>query len=139
MQAVWCKIQELGMQIAYIRKTSTYDICHRLMALLFPPAAYIPSLFGTIKAIDQPEPLSQLLTYFKRQSMTNSIFPITSWPIFSSKFGLITMSKDGWSDAKSQQYLNLYKLIHVLYKEATYIQVQLITNGVVSRIWSPKI
>jgi len=38
---------------------------HRVMAIPFLPAAYIPSLFATIEATDLPEPLSQLLTYFK--------------------------------------------------------------------------
>jgi len=66
-RAVWCKMQELGMQIVYNRKTRTYDFCRRLLALPFLPAPYIPTLFATIEATYPPEPLSQLLAYLKRQ------------------------------------------------------------------------
>jgi len=75
-QAVWRKIQELG-----IRKRT------------FLPAAYILSLFEINEATDPPEPLSQLLTYYKRQWMTNS--QSFHSPFLSSKFGPTSMSKDG--------------------------------------------
>jgi len=50
----------------------------RLMVIPFLSAAYISSIFGIIEATDLPKPPSQLLTYFKRQWMTNSIFSISS-------------------------------------------------------------
>ena len=73
---------------AYNRKTRTYDFCCGLMAILFLPAAYIPSRFATIEATNPPEQLSQLLRYFKQQWMPNSIFPISSWSIFSNGVAL---------------------------------------------------
>ena len=83
------------------------------MALPFLPVAYIPSLFGT----DPPEPLIQLLTYFKRQGMTNSIFPITSLSIFEQRIRT-NNDVEGWHkrlNMQSQQSLNLHNLIQVLH------------------------
>ena len=98
------------------------------MALPFLPAAFIPSLFGTIEATDPPEPLCQ---QFKWQQIIKGIFPITSWSTFEWwTTNYINYNVEEWhkklnSGAKSQHFLNLYKLIHVLY---IYIYIYIYTQ-----------
>ncbi len=47
-QAVWRKIQALGLQESYYRKNATYDFCKKLVALPFLPKEYIPLSSQTI-------------------------------------------------------------------------------------------
>ena len=42
-RAIWRKIQQLGLQLAYNKRQPTFNFCRRLMALAFLPAEFIPA------------------------------------------------------------------------------------------------
>ncbi len=48
-QAIWRKIQGLGLATSYQRQEGTYVFCRKLMALAFLPAEHIAPVFDAIK------------------------------------------------------------------------------------------
>ena len=122
-QAIWHKIQELGLQQAYNRKLGTYMFCRRLMALAFLPSDFIIPQFEAIRdATPSNSPLQPLLEYFYSQWIQNPIFVVLSWCIYMQPTQT-NNDCEGWhsrlsSKAGRQQNLNMHKLIHLLNNEA---------------------
>ena len=63
-QAVWRKMQELGLQAAYYKKAAAY-FCRRLMVLQFRPADYLATQFEAMEASGKPPTISRLLAYYR--------------------------------------------------------------------------
>ena len=143
-QAVWRKIQQLGLQVAYNKKSSTYNFCRYLMALPFLPSEYIPAQFQLLRSTETSTTISQLLDCYHDQWMHNETFPISSWSVYGRP---IRTNNDieGWHKrfnnmANHQHKLNLYQLISILHTEANNIKLQtmMISNGTVLRHYRSK-
>ena len=53
-QAIWRKIQQLGLQLWYNKRQSTFNFCRQLMALAFLPAEFIPAQSAVIERTNPP-------------------------------------------------------------------------------------
>ena len=82
-QAVWRKMQELGLQAAYHKKAATYNFCRRLMALQFLPAEYITTQFEAMEASGAPPTINRLLAYYRSQWIDSRVFPVAAWSVFN--------------------------------------------------------
>ena len=137
-QAIYRKIQELGMQAAYHEKRDVFIFCRRLMALPFLPAAYIPRVFSDIFSPNIAGPLRDLMTYMEAQWIASTTFPIHSWSVFQRPFRT-NNDCEGWHNKLNQNVnaggLNLYLLIKRLHEEATCVVItcQLLEQGQIMR------
>lgn len=142
-QAVWRHIQQLGLQAAYHRRSSTFEFCRRLMALPFLPAEYIPTQFEAIrKTVVEGERLLQLLDYMRQQWMTNSTFPVASWSVFKRPIRT-NNDVEGYHNRINQAgrpNMNFYLLVDQLHKEAVDLplEIQFLARGSVLRFQGKK-
>ena len=62
-QAVWRKVQELGLQTAYMKDQAINRYIRRIMALPFLPYEVIPTVYQSLRDEVSTEPLEQLAEY----------------------------------------------------------------------------
>ena len=143
-QAVWRKIQELGLQSPYTNDVDIHKYLRKLLSLPYVPAQNIDELLIRFyrKANGSPQ-LLQLLDYVKTTWITSSIWPLTSWCAFQPS---IRTNNDvvGWHCRLNLKVrkgqLNFYLLVKLLHDEAKLvsIQVRLLSDGKVLRYQKQK-
>ncbi|XP_067029488.1 uncharacterized protein [Acropora muricata] len=74
-QAIWRKVQDLGLTHAYTADEGTFSYIRRLMALPFIPFQEIPAVFQTLAVEAATEPLQELVGYISTNWITSTIFP----------------------------------------------------------------
>ena len=82
-QAVWRKVQSLGLATAYMQQSSIQNFVRMILALPFLPTDHIRPAFNellTRSTLDSP--LSQLLSYVKKYWIDSTVFPVESWSVF---------------------------------------------------------
>lgn len=131
-QAIWRKVQELGLAVSYQKDAKTQKFIRRLFCLPFLPAEHIKPVFDTILALDcpatpMPTPLRQLLDYMNNTWILSTIWPPTSWSVFNRS---IRTNNDceGWHrrlNTKTLRHnLPFYQLLDLLHKEASLVDIQ---------------
>lgn len=138
-QAVFRKIQALGLQKAYMEKRGTHKFCKMIMALPFLPADWIPAIFNQMQQTDSlSQPLQDLLNYIENQWINNSVFPVASWSVYQRQFRT-NNDTEGWHNRLNIKArtsgLNMYKLIQLLHQEAKDVQVvgRFVSEGAIKR------
>ena len=82
-QAVWRKVQELGLAVSYMEKGNTHKFIRRLLSLPFLPFEIIPSVFKSIQDLPNlPLQLENLLSYIYSTWISSSIYPPVTWSVF---------------------------------------------------------
>ena len=81
-QAVWCKVQEIGLQAAYINDDATMKFVRRLLALPFLPYEHITSMFSKLEERASTEPLRNLCTYIRNTWITSTTWPTKTWSVY---------------------------------------------------------
>lgn len=143
-QAVWRKIQELGLQSPYTNDVDMHKYLRKLLSLPYVPAENIEELFFRFyrKANGSPQ-LLQLLDYVRTTWITSSIWPPTSWCAFQRSIRT-NNDVEGWHcrlNLKARKgQLNFYLLVKLLHDEAKLvsIQVRLLSDGKVLRYQKQK-
>ena len=69
-QAIWRKIQFLGLQQQYINNSSTHNFCRKLMALPFLPPEHIETAFRNIQEVASNSVGEELTTYIENTWIT---------------------------------------------------------------------
>lgn len=137
-QAVWRKLQEVGLQNAFYKKETTYKFCKTLMALAYLPAAHIRAQFEDLVQLCPAEgKIRELVDYIERQWMDNAVFPVESWSVFMRPVRT-NNDVEGWHTRLNQTgkaNLNIYQLISLLHDEANAIpmQIRFLSGGAVLR------
>nr|XP_058962092.1 uncharacterized protein LOC131789042 [Pocillopora verrucosa] len=72
-QAVWRKVQELGLQRAYMDDDSVYKYIRKLMALPFLPYPEIQPMFDLLEEQAQTDELGRLVQYIRRQWIESEV------------------------------------------------------------------
>ena len=93
-QAVWRKIQLLGLQQQYMSDISTHDFCRKLMALPFLPAEHIEHAFRNLVEHVSSGTELELATYIDTTWISGNWHP-NDWCIFNQAVRTKTMLKDG--------------------------------------------
>lgn len=62
-QALWRKVQELGLQPNYMNDRGTYSFIRKVMALPFLPATEIPAMYAQLQANASTPRLQQFMEY----------------------------------------------------------------------------
>lgn len=82
-QAVYRKVQELGLQGDYGHDKKTKKYVKRLMALPFLPAEHIEDAFSELERKLQTTRLSSLTTYMRRTWIEHELWDPNTWSVFN--------------------------------------------------------
>ncbi len=86
-QAIYRKIQDLGLQAAYQKRQGTHKFCRTIMALPFLPQEWIPRIFEQIRSADGvTAQLEELMAYMDTQWIRNPTFPVSSWSVYQRQY-----------------------------------------------------
>jgi len=143
-QAIWRKVQELGLQVMYQNDDTYYSYIRRLMALPYLPANKIVKNFECLERTATTQALVDLTAYIRHTWIESSTWPPADWCVFK-KHIRTNNDIEGWHHALNRQagdqvHLPLYLLIKVLYKESMKVndQIRLVRAGQLSKIQQPK-
>ena len=81
-QAVWRKIQLMGLQPLYLSNHSTHDFCRKLMALTFLPCEHIEPAFRILGGHVSNDIEHQLITYIDDTSIAGQ-WKLEDWCVFN--------------------------------------------------------
>ena len=82
IQAVWRKIQFLGLSVPYQENAFTKTTCRQLMALPFLPEAELVNAFNFLEQVAEDnvgDDLRDLFTYYRQQWLENPAIPLAVW------------------------------------------------------------
>ncbi|XP_068677112.1 uncharacterized protein [Montipora foliosa] len=118
-QAIWRKVQELGLQVAYTEDQGTYGWIRKLLALPFLPYTEITTQFERLR-LGAEGPRKELAEYIASQWIYNAIFPVKNWSAYMQP---VRTNNDieGWHNALNRRAsgrcsLPFYVLIQLLNK-----------------------
>ena len=113
-QAVWRRMQELGLSVAFRERDSIHRYCRRLMSLPFLPADAIPEAFTSIKDKARAPQLQELVSYVETNWITSAVGPPTTWSVYRRSVRT-NNDVEGWRSRLNRKAkadnLALYKLI----------------------------
>ena len=91
-QAVWRKVQDLGLQTSYMEREETYNFCKKLMALPYLPSASIQGLFAHLQGTATTDGLVQLCQYISSTWVCgDALWTPGQWSVFNQVTLLIYM------------------------------------------------
>ena len=128
-QAVFRKVQELGMQQAYNNDPALHRYCKQLLALPYLPHQKIDSTLQELEAEATTEGQHNLCAYIRHTWLENTLWPPTRWAVFY-RFVRTNNDVEGWhrrlNSKATRGQLNLYLLLQLLSREAALVDVNLI-------------
>lgn len=138
-QALWRKVQELGLQTLYCRRDNVYKIVKKVLALPFLPHEDIEEAFCELSGkVGVIGPVREFMDYVRETWLTHRIWKVENWSVFGRSIRT-NNDVEGWHHKlnKSAKKGNLpfYLLINLLYLEAKEIpnQVKLVKEGKLKR------
>ncbi|XP_048750365.2 uncharacterized protein LOC125662230 [Ostrea edulis] len=139
-QALYRKVQELGLQRAYNEKGDVHRFVRQVMALPFLPPEHIEPVFHQLDQRVRTDTMDEFMGYVWRQWFNNSIFHVKNWSVFMASVRT-NNDLEGWhnrinSRMNSRGRVPFYLLLQELCKEATAIpmQARLLTEGKMERL-----
>ena len=130
-QAVWEKIQELGLAPAYFNDEGCQIYLRKLMSLPFLPPEFmiIPTVFLNLAAEATTEPIKILTEYINKTWISSRVWPPKAWSCFMQTVRT-NNNVEGWHGrinrhaGSGRGQLQFYLLIDLLFEEAEYVAVQ---------------
>lgn len=143
-QAVFRKVQELGLQRAYNERGDIFSFLRQVMALPFLPPEHIMPVFQHLEQRARSNLLITFMDYIWRQWITNPVFPVKNWSVFMLSVRT-NNDLEGWHNrlnrhVNQQGPVPFYLLLTELYKEAENIplQARLLSEGKMERLHRKK-
>ena len=81
-QAIWRKVQDIGLRRAYIHHNATHLYVKELMAMQLLPAEHIDPVFQVLKTKATSSKLQHLTTYIEDTWINSSVWPPTNWSVY---------------------------------------------------------
>ncbi|XP_041372005.1 uncharacterized protein LOC121385401 [Gigantopelta aegis] len=123
-QAVWRKVQELGLAQQYLNDDGTCKFIKKIFALPFLPAEHVEAAFDGLRRATQVPGLVTLLDYVDRTWMRSSVWSVDAWSVFNQSVRT-NNDVEGWHHRLNHRALGtappFYKLIPMLHNEARLI------------------
>ncbi|KAK2145428.1 hypothetical protein LSH36_682g01063 [Paralvinella palmiformis] len=129
MQAVYRKVQELGLQTAYSNDPGTNSICGKLVALPLLPQEHIITVFKAIvrQAWVGIQAINNLIEYVRSTWVVSQPFPPRGWSVFGQSVRT-NNNCEGWhyrlNHRGKRAKLPFYLLVQLLHKEARIVNIQ---------------
>ncbi|XP_041375273.1 uncharacterized protein LOC121388117 isoform X2 [Gigantopelta aegis] len=141
-QAVYRKIQDLGLAPAYNTDVATHKFCKKLMALPFLHADHVRPAFDKLRGKQETEGLGKLCSYIETTWMKNTTYRLQDGCVFGQAIRT-NNDLEAWHHRLNQKAgrknLPLYTLIPFLNAEADLLPMQsrLLTDGQLDRRQTP--
>ncbi|XP_065939470.1 uncharacterized protein [Magallana gigas] len=140
-KAVYSKVQEHGLQVAYRERDDINKCIRKLMALPLIPEEHIKPSFEKISASVQDGPLKDVINYVQPTWITSRTWPISSWCTFNQSIRT-NNEVEGWhtrmniQKARGSHNLPFYVLLDLLRKETDLLPLQrlLVDEGKLQRL-----
>jgi len=137
-QSIWRKIQDLGLQHAYMGDSATQKFCRQLMALPYLPAANIPTEFLYLQTKAPTTQLQQLTKYIFDTWINGPVWTPTDWSVYMQA---VRTNNDvegyhhGINRRAGKTNIGLYLLIQLLHDESrlSRLNVRLVSEGKLRR------
>ncbi|XP_038071007.1 uncharacterized protein LOC119739937 [Patiria miniata] len=127
-QAVWRKIQVLGLQTAYKQSKDVHQLLKELMTLPCLPAEIIETVFQSLRERAEGPLLQQVFKYVHDTWITSDVWTPSSWSTFLSSIRT-NNDVEGWHSRLNwktgRANLTLYELISALHREALSVGIQM--------------
>ena len=127
-QAVYRKIQSLGLAPDYVNNRDVHKICRQLMALPLLPASEIPRQFARLRQQPVNEAVRALFDYVEATWIKSSVWPPSSWSAFRRPIRT-NNDVEGWHYRLNRRarstHLPFYVLIRLLWDEMQICKMQL--------------
>ncbi|XP_028416821.1 uncharacterized protein LOC114541028 [Dendronephthya gigantea] len=143
-QALWRKVQGLGLQSAYSNDQAISSYIRWLMALPYLPQETIPQMFKRLKVEATTVPLQSFMHYTADTWIYSSVWLPKNWSIFMQTTRT-NNNVESWHHRLNQKCvgrcgIQFYMLIDLLHKEASLeeLNIQLVSEGKVRRIQRKK-
>ena len=124
-QAIYRKVQNLGLQSAYQGEQSVCRFVKKLIALCYIPSAHIRPLFSSLaRETDDNQSLQELVHYIRSTWIEASVFKPENWSVNGLPFRT-NNDVEGWHNRinkKTKPNTPFYLLIQVLNEEARQIR-----------------
>ncbi|XP_021350006.1 uncharacterized protein LOC110448202 [Mizuhopecten yessoensis] len=150
-QAVFRKVQELGLKKAYEERSKVHDFVSQVMSLHFLPKEHILGAFDSLRERATSKPILDLMNYIERTWMRNRLrkkktaymqskelmkfFPISNWCVFNTAVRT-NNDVEGWHHRLNTR-VNVRGPVpfYLLFREAEAIPMQLkvVTEGKLKR------
>lgn len=140
-QAVWRKVQALGLSPIYAEKGTVFRCVRSMLALPFLPADLIPQAFQNLSrqnCVRNSANLMILFQYVERTWLNSQVFRCVDWSVHKQPVRT-NNDVEGWHNRLNMKArggsLALYQLIEMLHREARMLQIhqQLLKQKVVLR------
>ena len=126
-QAIWRKIQEIGLAAPYMNHCPTKDFIWQLMALPFLPEEHITTTFEQVELRVPPGPLKILMDYIK-ETWINGFWVPSDWTVFGQSIWT-NNDVEGYhrklNGMAGSSHIPFYVLVPLLYKKAKNVTVEL--------------
>lgn len=135
-QAMWRKIQELGLAVPYTRDHGTHTFLRKVMALPFLPSEHITPAFHILEGQATP-PLQPFMEYVSRTWVRNNVWTPASLSVFQRPIRT-NNDVEGYHrrlNHSGRPGMKLYILVPLLHREASRLtlQVRLVSDGKLRR------
>ena len=133
-QAVWRKVKELGLALAYYKKGSIHSYIKMLMSLPFLPQEHIAMAMSEMKLRAASPCILDLCKYIEKTWVNGKVWLPDVWTVFQRPFRT-NNDVEGWhrrfNSLCGENAPPLYKLIVNLFKEVQIIKIniRLISEG----------
>lgn len=138
-QALWRKVQELGLQTSYSKRDSVYKLVRKVFALPFLPHDDIKETFDELSCkVGVIGPVREFMDYVDQTWLQSPVWKTENWSVFGRSIRT-NNDVEGWHHKLNRRAkkgnLPFYLLISLLYSEAKEIpnQVQLVKEGKLKR------
>lgn len=142
-QAVFRKIQELGLQPVYMQRGEGQDFLRDVISLPHLPAEQITTVWERLKCKASTDAMQTFTRYIANTWMTSSIHPPTTWSVFKKSVAT-NNDVEGWHAALNRRAggrsnLPFYLLISRLQDEAAgvHLEIRLVKEKKLSRYQRP--
>jgi len=138
MQAVYRKVQVLGLGPLYCDDRSTHRLCRQLLTLPLLPAAVIAEQFQRLCHRTTSELLRSLFEYVDSTWVSSTVWPPSSWTAYRRPIRT-NNDVEGWHYRLNRRarstHLLLYVLLGLLWREAHVcaVQVKLVSDRKLTR------
>ena len=126
-QAVWRKVQEVGLQQTYMSDRPPSIYLRKLMALPLLPPEFITHIFSQLQAEATTEPLKELCTYVDSTWMKSEVWLPSAWSVYMESIRT-NNDVEGWHtrlNSNHKDHMALYRLVLILKAEADFVPTAL--------------
>ncbi|XP_076082318.1 uncharacterized protein LOC143053402 [Mytilus galloprovincialis] len=137
-QALWRRLQKLGLAFSYNRRGDVFSFCRNIMALPLLPASHIEPTFRELTSRVTDPALKKFSSYVRKTWITSAFYQIATWCVFNQPTRT-NNDVEGWhrrlNKKNNDEKPAFYTLIKRLHEEAQLlpIQIKLVSEGKLTR------